>query len=41
MKVMHETEQQKPHLCWLGNQLGAWYTPISLDVASTATLLCG
>ncbi len=30
MKVMHETEQQKPHLRRLGDQLGAWYTPIAL-----------
>ena len=41
MKVMHETEQQKPHLHWLGDQLGAWYKPISLGVASTAALLSG
>src|SRR4029079_18614008 len=27
MKVMHETEQQKPRLRRLGDQLGAWYTP--------------
>ncbi len=39
MKVMHETEQQKPHLRRLGDQLGAWYTPIALGVAAAAALL--
>ena len=27
MKVMQSTEQQRPHLRRLGDQLGAWYTP--------------
>jgi cation transport ATPase len=38
MKVMHETEQHKPELRWLGDQLGAWYTPIALGVAAAALL---
>ncbi len=39
MKVMHETEQQKPRLRRLGDQLGAWYTPLALLVAGAAGLL--
>ena len=30
MKVMQETEQQRPQLRRLGDQLGAWYTPARL-----------
>ncbi len=41
MKVMHETEQQKPQLRRLGDQLGAWYTPIALGVAAAAALITG
>src|SRR5271165_2679831 len=41
MKVMHETEQQKPRLRRLGDQLGAWYTPIAVGVAAAAALLSG
>lgn len=39
MKVMHATEQQKPRLRRLGDQLGAWYTPLALLVAGAAGLL--
>jgi heavy metal translocating P-type ATPase len=41
MKVMQETEQQKPRLRRLGDQLGAWYTPIAVGVAAAAALLSG
>ena len=41
MKVMHQTEQQKPQLRRLGDQLDAWCTPIALDVAAAAALLRG
>jgi hypothetical protein len=41
MKVMHETEQQKPQLRRLGDQLGAWDPPIALGVAAAAALLSG
>jgi len=41
MKVMHQTEQQRPKLRRLGDQLGAWYTPIALGVATGAALLSG
>jgi heavy metal translocating P-type ATPase len=39
MQVMHATEQQKPRLRRLGDQLGAWYTPLALVVAGAAGLL--
>jgi heavy metal translocating P-type ATPase len=41
MQVMHQTEQQRPKLRRLGDQLGAWYTPIALGVATIAALLSG
>lgn len=41
MKVMHQTEQERPKLRRLGDQLGAWYTPIALGVAAAAALLSG
>jgi heavy metal translocating P-type ATPase len=41
MKVMHETEQQRPQLRRLGDQLGAWYTPLALGVAIVAAFLSG
>ena len=41
MKVMQETEQQRPQLRRLGDQLGAWYTPLALGVASASALLSG
>jgi heavy metal translocating P-type ATPase len=39
MKVMHDTEQQRPQLRRLGDQLGAWYTPLAVGVAATAALV--
>ena len=41
MKVMQDTEQQRPQLRRLGDQLGAWYTPLALGVAIAAALLSG
>ena len=41
MKVMLETEQQRPQLRRLGDQLGAWYTPLALGMAILAALLSG
>ncbi|MGB7845113.1 MAG: heavy metal translocating P-type ATPase [Candidatus Acidiferrum sp.] len=41
MKVMHQTEQERPKLRRLGDQLGAWYTPLALSVAAAAALLSG
>lgn len=39
MQVMHETEQQKPRIRRLGDQLGAWYTPLALAIAGVAGFL--
>ena len=39
MKVMHQTEEQRPKLRRLGDQLGAWYTPLALGVAAAAALV--
>jgi heavy metal translocating P-type ATPase len=33
MRVMEETQQRRPTLRRLGDQLGAWYTPVALAVA--------
>ncbi len=41
MKVMQATEQQRPHLRRLGDQLGAWYTPIALTVGVIAGIAAG
>jgi heavy metal translocating P-type ATPase len=38
MKVMQSSERQRPHLRRLGDQLGAWYTPIALILAGIAAL---
>ena len=36
MRVMQESEQQRPRLRRLADQLGAWYTPLALAVAAGA-----
>ena len=36
MHVMRESEQRRPRLRRLGDQLGAWYTPIALALAIAA-----
>jgi heavy metal translocating P-type ATPase len=41
MQVMQQTEQQRPKLRRLGDQLGAWYTPIALGVATVAAIVSG
>lgn len=41
MKVMQQTEEQRPKLRRLGDQIGAWYTPLALGVAALAALLSG
>ena len=41
MEVMQETEQQRPQLRRLGDQLGAWYTPLALGVATAAAFISG
>lgn len=41
MQVMQETAQRRPRLRRLGDQLGAWYTPLALVVAGVAGLTTG
>jgi heavy metal translocating P-type ATPase len=41
MKVMQQTEEQRPKLRRLGDQLGIWYTPLALGVAVIAALASG
>jgi heavy metal translocating P-type ATPase len=41
MRVMQATEQSQPRLRRLGDQLGAWYTPIALGLAGIAWLATG
>ncbi len=38
MQVMRATEQQRPRIRRLADQLGAWYTPIAVTVAAVAAL---
>lgn len=41
MHVMRDSEQRRPRLRRLGDQLGAWYTPIALGLAIMAWLWSG
>jgi len=41
MKVMRDSEQRRPQLRRLGDQLGAWYTPIALGLALLAWMWSG
>jgi heavy metal translocating P-type ATPase len=41
MRVMRETELSQPRLRRLGDQLGAWYTPVALGLAVIAGLVTG
>lgn len=41
MQVMQESEQKRPHLRRLADELGAWYTPIALAVALAAWYFSG
>ena len=41
MQVMRESEQQRPQLRRLGDQLGAWYTPIAVALAIAAWVISG
>jgi heavy metal translocating P-type ATPase len=36
MRVMREAEQRRPNLRRIGDQLGAWYTPLALTLAGIA-----
>ena len=41
MQVVRQTEEQRPKLRRMGDQLGAWYTPIALGVATAAAIFSG
>jgi heavy metal translocating P-type ATPase len=41
MNVMRDSEQRRPQLRRLGDQLGAWYTPIALGIAIAAWVVSG
>jgi len=41
MTVMRDSEQRRPRLRRLGDELGAWYTPLALGLASAAWLWSG
>jgi len=41
MAVMRDSEQRRPQLRRLGDQLGAWYTPLAMGVAVAAWLWSG
>lgn len=41
MQVMRESEQKRPHLRRLADQLGAWYTPLALVIAIVAWIASG
>jgi heavy metal translocating P-type ATPase len=41
MRVMQDAEQRRPRLRRLGDQLGAWYTPLALSVGVFAWWLSG
>ena len=41
MQVMRDSEQQRPRLRRLGDELGAWYTPLALSVSGAAWVWSG
>jgi heavy metal translocating P-type ATPase len=41
IRVMEDTQQRRPQLRRLGDQLGAWYTPIAVGVALLAVAATG
>ena len=41
MQVMQEAEQRRPNLRRIGDQLGAWYTPLALTLAALAWWFTG
>jgi heavy metal translocating P-type ATPase len=41
MRVMEDTQQQRPHLRRLGDILGAWYTPLAICIAIASWGLSG
>jgi len=41
MQVMEQTQQKRPQLRRIGDQLGAWYTPVALALAALAWISAG
>lgn len=41
MQVMRDSEQHRPQLRRLGDQLGAWYTPLAVAIAILAWMISG
>lgn len=41
MQVMHDSEQKRPHMRRLADQLGAWYTPLAIVIAVIAWVASG
>jgi heavy metal translocating P-type ATPase len=41
MRVMQDAEQRRPQLRRIGDQLGAWYTPLALAIAGGAWWISG
>ncbi len=41
IQVMSQTEQKRPHLRRIADQLGAWYTPFAIAIAVLAWFLSG
>jgi heavy metal translocating P-type ATPase len=41
MNVMRDSEQRRPRLRRLGDELGAWYTPVALGLATAAWIWSG
>lgn len=41
MQVMSDSQQKRPHLRRLADQLGSWYTPVAIFIAVLAWILSG
>lgn len=41
MQVMRESEQKRPKMRRLGDQLGSWFTPLSILIAAMAWMISG
>lgn len=41
MQVMRESEQKRPYMRRLADQLGAWYTPLAIVIAAIAWMVSG
>lgn len=39
MRVMRDSEEKRPHIRRLGDQIGAWYTPLAVGIALVAWLV--